>query len=46
VSLSQPAFLHALPNDESGAAEKWEAAMKRAENSNVIEMPLKKQASA
>jgi hypothetical protein len=35
---------HALTSDESTAAEKWEAAMKRAANSKVIEIPLKKQA--
>jgi len=35
-------YAHALASDESAAAQKWEAAMKRAENPKVVEMPLKK----
>jgi integrase len=42
VYVTATVYSHALGADESTAAEKWEAAMKRAENSKVIEMPLKK----
>jgi len=35
-------YAHALASDESAAAEKWEAAMKRADSSKVVEMPRKK----
>jgi integrase len=37
-------YAHALASDESAAAEKWEAAMKRAPNAKVVEIPLKKKA--
>jgi len=37
-------YAHALASDESAAAEKWEAAMQRAERSKVVEIPLKKKA--
>jgi len=35
-------YAHALTSDESRAAEKWEAAMKRANSPKVVEMPRKK----
>ena len=44
IYVTATVYAHALPKDESAAAEKWEAAMKRTEKSKVIEMPLKKQA--
>ncbi len=37
-------YAHALASDESAAAEKWDAAMQRAERSKVVEIPLKKKA--
>jgi integrase len=37
-------YAHALASDESSAAEKWGAAMQRAERSKVVEIPLKKKA--
>jgi integrase len=46
ISVTATVYAHALASDESAAAERWEAAMKRAGNSKVIEMPLKKQAPA
>lgn len=42
VYVTATVYSHALGADESTAAEKWEAAMKRAESSKVIEMPLKR----
>jgi integrase len=44
IYVTATIYAHALTSDESSAAEKWEAAMKRAANPKVIEMPLKKQA--
>jgi hypothetical protein len=38
-------YAHALPSDESHAAAKWEAAMKRAGNSKLVEMPLRTERS-
>jgi integrase len=46
IYVTATVYAHALASDESAAAERWEAAMKRAGNSKVIEMPLKKQAPA
>jgi integrase len=47
IYVTATAYAHALPSDESAAAEKWGAAMKRAGNSKVVEMPLRqKEASA
>jgi integrase len=47
IYVTATVYAHALASDESAAADKWEAAMRCAENSKVIEMPLtKKQASA
>jgi integrase len=42
IYVTATVYAHALPNDESAAAEKWEAAMNRAPNSKVVEMPLQK----
>jgi integrase len=46
IYVTATVYAHALPNDELATAEKWESAMNRAANSKVVEMPLKKQASA
>jgi integrase len=42
IYVTATVYAHALPGDESAAAEKWEAAMNRAANAKVVEMPLKK----
>ena len=42
--ITAKVYSHALPNDEATAAEKWEAAMKRAANPKVVEIPRKKKA--
>ena len=42
VYVTATVYAHALMSDEATAAEKWEAAMKRAANPKVVEMPLKK----
>jgi hypothetical protein len=39
VYVTATVYAHALASDESGVAEKWQAAMRRAENSKVIEIP-------
>jgi hypothetical protein len=44
IYVTATVYAHALTSDESAAAEKWEAAMKRAATPKVVEMPLKKQA--
>jgi hypothetical protein len=41
IYVTATVYAHALASDESAAAEKWEAAIKRAANSKVIEMPRK-----
>src|SRR5262249_22661878 len=44
IYITARIYSHALQSDEAAAAEKWEAAMKRAE-SKVVEIPIhKKQA--
>jgi integrase len=40
VYVTATVYAHALASDESGAAEKWQAAMKRAQDPKVIEIPL------
>lgn len=40
VYVTATVYAHALANDESGAAERWQAAMQRAQDSKVIEIPL------
>jgi integrase len=42
VYVTATVYAHALTSDEATAAEKWAAAMKRAANSKLVEMPLKK----
>ena len=42
IYVTATVYAHALSSDESAAAEKWEAAMSRAANPKVLEMPLKK----
>lgn len=45
VYVTATVYAHSLGNDESGAADKWQEAMERAQDPKVIEIPRRKKAS-
>jgi len=46
IYVTATVYAHALPSDESAAAEKWQAAKDRAAKSKVVEIPLKNKKQA